>query len=576
MELWTGLLDVLILLLAAMVLGGLCERLKQSAILGYLLAGTLLGPNALDLMPNHEAVATIAELGVALLLFTIGLEFSWRRLRGIGAIGLGGGALQVLVTTVAAGGVCALMGLDARPALAIGTMIALSSTACVLRLLVSRAEIDAVYGRYALGILLLQDIAVVPLVLIVTVLGNEGTVAQFGWETGRAIWAAAILVGALHLLLKYVVPILLSTEEAARNRELPILLAIVTFGGAAWVAHGLGLSPSLGAFLAGILLAESPYATQVRSDVAPLRTLFVTLFFSSIGMVADPTWALNHWALVVVSVAAIVLGKAAVVCGVACLFRSSVGHAVATGICLAQVGEFSFVLAKVAQQGELIDNDLFKLIVSVTIATLFLTPYMVAAAPRLAAVTAKLSARKGLAFHATGEPSTDTDSDLSDHIVIVGFGPAGQRIAEALTEEHKSHLVVVELNRKSADVARTYGLRTYMGDATRPEVLEHLRVVTARAVVVTVPDPTSARQVIEGVRSMSPDTPILGRARYHRHRSELLRAGACAVIDEEEEVGLRMASALKKVLRAVGSPEDASPTNTPQAGSRGSSGGCDD
>ena len=163
-DLWTALLDVLILLLAALVLGALCERLKQSAILGYLLAGTLLGPNALNWMPNHKAVATIAELGVALLLFTIGLEFSWRRLRRIGAIGLGGGAVQVLVTTVVSAGVCVMLGLAGRPALAVGAMIALSSTACVLRLLVSRAEIDGVYGRNALGILLLQDVAVVPLV----------------------------------------------------------------------------------------------------------------------------------------------------------------------------------------------------------------------------------------------------------------------------------------------------------------------------------------------------------------------------------------------------------------------------
>ncbi|MGB2987049.1 MAG: cation:proton antiporter, partial [Phycisphaerae bacterium] len=187
MNLWTALLDVLILLLAAMLLGSLCERLKQSAILGYLLAGTLLGPNALDLMPNHKAVATIAELGVALLLFTIGLEFSWRRLRGIGSIAIGGGTVQVLLTGALAVGVCLTLGLGGRPALAVGAMIALSSTACVLRLLVSRAEIDGVHGRNALGILLLQDIAVVPLVLVVTALGGEGpgSVLQIGWDLGR-------------------------------------------------------------------------------------------------------------------------------------------------------------------------------------------------------------------------------------------------------------------------------------------------------------------------------------------------------------------------------------------------------
>ncbi|MCH7872517.1 MAG: cation:proton antiporter, partial [Planctomycetes bacterium] len=229
MDLWTALLDVLILLLAALVLGALAERLKQSAILGYLLAGTLLGPNALDWMPNHQAVAAIAELGVALLLFTIGLEFSWRRLRTIGPIALGGGTLQVLVTVALAAGVCMMLGLAGRTALAIGAMIALSSTACVLRLLVRRAEIDGIYGRNALGILLMQDIAVVPLVLVVTAMGGDGggSVVQIGWELGRAAGVASLLVAGLFLLLNYVLPFLLSTEQAARNRDLPILLAIV-------------------------------------------------------------------------------------------------------------------------------------------------------------------------------------------------------------------------------------------------------------------------------------------------------------------------------------------------------------
>ncbi|MFQ5590142.1 MAG: cation:proton antiporter [Phycisphaerae bacterium] len=551
MDSWTALLDVLILLLAALVLGTLCERLKQSAILGYLLAGTLLGPNALDWMPNHKAVVAIAELGVSLLLFTIGLEFSWRRLRRIGAIGLGGGAVQVLVTTVMSAGVCVMLGLTGRPALAVGAMIALSSTACVLRLLVSRAEVDSVYGRNALGILLMQDIAVVPLVLMVTVLGHEGSIGQIGWETGRAIGGAVILVAVLHVLLKYVVPMLLNAEEAARNRELPILLAIVTFLGAGWVAHRLGLSAALGAFLAGMLLAESPFATQIRSDVASLRTLFVTLFFSSIGMVGDPAWVVNHWATVAPVVAAIVFGKAAVVWAVACLFRSPAGHAIATGVCLAQVGEFSFVLAEVARQGQLIDRDLFKLIVSATIATLFLTPYLVAAAPYLAAAAGRLSAGRRTARPRAGEPSAEASVEMRDHIVIVGFGPAGQGIAEALLQRHESLLVVVEMNAKSADAARTYGLRTYVGDATRTEVLERLRVAAAKAVVVTVPDPASSRHVIESVRSLSPQTAIVARARYHRYRSELIRAGAHAVVDEEEQVGLHLAAVLQEILRTI-------------------------
>jgi len=550
-NLWTALLDVLILLLAAMLLGSLCERLKQSALLGYLLAGTLLGPNALDWMPNHTAVETIAELGVALLLFSIGLEFSWHRLRSIGPIALGGGTVQVLLTSVLVVGVCLALGLGGRAALALGAMIALSSTACVVRVLVSRAEIDGVYGRNALGILLLQDIAVVPLVLVVTALGGEGSdsVVQIGREIGRAIGVAALLVGALFLLLNYLVPLLLKTEQVARNRDLPILLAIVTAVGTAWVSHTVGLSPVLGAFIAGLLLAESPFATQIRADIASVRTLFVTLFFSSIGMVCHPAWVLEHWTMVAGVVAVIVFGKAIVIFGVGRLFRCSPGHAVATGVCLAQVGEFSFVLAEAARQGELIDSGLFELIVASTIGTLFLTPYLVAVAPHVARAVGRFSAWRHRALPWQPEPSAEPTAKMSGHIVIVGFGPAGQCVARSLEQSHKALVVIVELNAKSADVARGYGLRTYIGDATSPEVLEHLCVGAARVVAVTVPDPAAARQIIEEVRSLGPDTSIIARSRYHRYRSELALAGAVAVIDEEEQVGVQMAAAVQEKLR---------------------------
>ncbi|MBU0617383.1 MAG: NAD-binding protein, partial [Planctomycetes bacterium] len=201
----------------------------------------------------------------------------------------------------------------------------------------------------------------------------------------------------------------------------------------------------------------------------------------------------------------------------------------------------------------LIDDDLFELVVAATIGTLFLTPYLVALAPHLAKIAGRLSARGHGVLHPPDEALLQPDAELSGHIVIVGFGPAGQRIAEALMRRHKSLLAVVELSAKSADIARAYGLRTYIGDATRAEVLEHLRVGAARAVAVTLPDPAAARQVIEQVHSLSPETPIVARARYHVYRWELMLAGAPIVVDEEEQVGLRMASAVRKMLRAVGS-----------------------
>ena len=542
MDLWTALLDILILLLAAMVLGGLCERLKQSAILGYLVAGTLLGPNALNWIPDYELVTAIAELGVALLLFTIGLEFSYRRLRSLGLPALGGGTLQVVLTGAVTTGICVLLGLSLRPSLAVGAMIALSSTACVLRLLLSRAELDNVHGRNAVGILLLQDIAVVPLVLGIAVLGKGGDASEVGANIAEALAGAAIFAAAAYVLLNRLAPLLFSVQEAARNRELPILLAIITAMGAAWAAHRIGFSPAIGPFFAGILLASSPFATQIRADVVPLRTLFVTLFFSSIGMVADPAWVTVHWIEVVLVVVAIVLGKALITCGVLAFLRVSLGYALAAGVCLAQVGEFSFVIAAVAQEVGLIDDHLFSLMVSATIVTLFLTPYLVAVAPRLA--VSIIGKPTGSPVRTKGDE--DSTSRLSDHVVIVGFGPAGQRVAESLIKKHKSKVVIVELNPKTAAVARSYDLQTHIGDATKAEVLEHVNIAAAKIVAITLPAPAASRLVIEQVRSLAPEATIIVRARYHVHRWQLTLAGAQVVVDEEDRVGMHIAAEVRR------------------------------
>ena len=552
MELWTALLDILILLGAAMLLGGLCERIKQSPLLGYLLAGVLLGPNALNLLPSYEAVYTIAELGVALLLFTIGLEFSWRRLLSVGRIAAGGGTLQVLITGVLTTVLCRLAGVDPRAAVALGTMVAMSSTAAVVRVLAGRAEIDTVYGRNALGILLLQDMALVPLALLVAALSVGGGVAEIAWAVLRAIALASVLAAALYVVVSHALPRLLSTQAAVRNRDFSILLAIVTAAGAAWLSHRLGFSPVLGAFVAGMVLAESPFATQIRADIVPLQTLFVTLFFSSIGMFSNPAWVAEHWALLAGAVAVIVVGKTAVTAGVARLFGSPPGQALATGVVLAQIGEFSLVLAVVAQGAGVLGGHHFDLVVAALIVTLFLTPYLAALAPRLATAVAWRAALVSV----TAERPAAAEEPRG-HLVLVGFGPAGQRVAETLMVEAGPRILVVDLNTANLDLARSYGLATTVGDIAREEMLEQLHVRTAAAVVVTVPDPGTARQIIQRVRAYAPDALVVVRSRYHVHRWQLEVAGAHAVVDEEDEVGARVAAEVRGLLQArgIGAPE---------------------
>lgn len=549
MDLWSALLDILILLGAAMLLGALCERFKQSALLGYLLAGTLLGPNAFNVLPSYEAVSAIAELGIAMLLFSIGLEFSWRRLRSVGAIAVGGGTLQILLTGAATALLCRLLGLDGPAALAIGAVVAMSSTAAVLRVLAARQEIDAMHGRNALGILLLQDVAVVPAALFVAALGMGGGIAQVAWAVVQALGLATALAGALYIVVSYALPRLLGAQLVAANRDLSILLAIVTAAGAAWLSHSLGFSPVLGAFVAGMVLAESPFAVQIRADIGPLHTLFVTLFFSAIGMLADPGWAAQHWALLGGVVLLIVVGKTAVTAGVVRLFRFPLGQSLATGLVLAQLGEFSLVLAILARDSQVIGESLFDLMVAALIVTLFLTPFLAALAPRLALAVGRSMTQEHRVLTAA-ETLTGHGEALSGHLVIVGFGPAGQRVAVTMIGRRDLGIVVADLNASTLDLARSYGLQTVVGDATRESVLARLHIHTAAAVAITLPDPRAARQVVQMVRALAPDTRIVVRSRYHVHRWQLDVAGAHTVVDEEDEVGARIAAEIGALLPA--------------------------
>ncbi|MEM1012437.1 MAG: cation:proton antiporter [Planctomycetota bacterium] len=563
---WYLLTDVLILLAAALVCGTIAERFKQSSIIGYLFAGAVVGPGALGWVGTHgdEAaqggVNVIAELGVSLLLFTIGLEFSFRRLRKLGAAALGGGTLQLTLTTAAAWPVAMLVGLSPAAAFAVALMVGLSSTACVLALLQANAAGESPHGRMATGMLLLQDVAVLPVTLLVTALAAGGTAGQMLAELGQALLFSVLLVVVFLLLFNVAAPRLLNLKQWARNREFPILLAIVMALGSAALAHEAGISPAIGAFLAGVLLAESPFDVQVRADVASLRTVLVTLFFASIGMLADPVWAVANWHLVIGATAAVLVGKAAIVLGVLSLpikgIKQSAGVALAAGLCLAQVGEFSFVLAKIAvgdrlgnpDGNGLISGDTFRLIVSVTIVTLLVTPYLVQAAPKVAAKMNRRFWPKGVAF----EPAETGPEKLAvisgDRLLLVGFGPAGQQVAAELTSAFDGRGDVIDLNPRVAGLAAEYGMKGHVGDATNGEVLDHVGLRQTQLLIVTLPDPAAAREVIARARAACPSLNIVARSRYHVTRWELMLAGAEVVVDEEEHVGRQLAHEALSIL----------------------------
>ncbi|MBU3684415.1 MAG: sodium:proton exchanger, partial [Phycisphaerales bacterium] len=518
------------------------ERLRQTAVLGYLVAGTVVGPGVLGWVHGGESIDALAELGAATLLFSIGTEFSVARLRALGARTFVAGVLQVAATMGAAMALCMGLGLGTRSAFAVGAIVSLSSTAVVMRLLIEQRSLDSSHGRLSLGVLLTQDLAVVPLVIAVTIAAGGSTPDGPVTQLARAAGGAVLLVTGFLLLVRLVFPRIMRGAAMVRNRELIALFATVCAVGSALGAEAVGLSAALGAFVAGVLLGSSPFAAQVRAEVAPLKTLLLTLFFAAVGLAGDPGWAWANAGMVSGAVAAIVCGKALV----AALVCRAVGMpspvALAAGLCLAQIGEFSFVIAEVARAGGLLDGTAHRLVVTATIGSLALSPFLVSAARRIARMRPPPGAmRSGDADAAAGAP----------RVVLVGYGPAGRRAFERLRALGCGQVDVIESNPALAAVAVTDGARTHVGDAGRLDVLEHVGIRGADVVAVTTADLDAVRHVTALVRSIAPRARIVARARYAATVQDMAVAGADRVVDEESIVGERIADDVAPMLRAA-------------------------
>jgi CPA2 family monovalent cation:H+ antiporter-2 len=316
-------------------------------------------------------------------------------------------------------------------------------------------------------------------------------------------------------------------------------------------------------------LAVSPFATQIQADIQPLRAVLVTLFFAAIGLFGDVAWFINHLGLVTTVLVAIVVGKTVIVAALAWSLRLPLQFAVASGFCLAQIGEFSFVLATIARESvavePLLSETTFRALVSATIFALLVTPYLVVVGPRIGGWIEHRLRRRGLQRpetrispdHSAAAEAEDRRSTISDGILIIGFGPAGQRVAEELLTRHRDRLIVADMNIDNVEVAKRYGIDAYVGDATQTDVLLHVGIQRAAVVVIAVPNPTAVRRLIHQARHLAPEVMIIARSRHHIYRWELLRAGAHAVIDEEDQVGLRLAEEVRQAIpESTTEPED--------------------
>lgn len=529
------------------------SRLQLPAVAGLLLAGAIMGPSGFGLVKSLQAIEVLAEVGVVLLLFTIGLEFSLSRLATIFRQVAVGGALQVGLTTAVVTGLGVAWGWPAGRSLFLGFVFALSSTAIVLRALTERRELDAPHGRFIVGTLIFQDLCVVPMVLIVPLLGPAAGSGNVFTGVAIALGKAAGVVIITIALARVLVPRLLSWVDASRSREVFLLAVLALCLGIAWATGLAGLSLALGAFLAGMVIADTDYGHRAMGEVMPLRDAFVSVFFVSLGMFFDVQVVLAQPVLVGVLTFGFIFGKGFLATAAALTMRFPSRVAWLAGVGLAQFGEFGFVLARLAEASGVIDAEGIAPILSAGILSMFFTPLLVRAAPHVrAGERLLLPLERLLGARSIDEEDAERPHALSGHVVVVGYGLAGQTICRALKANGVRYLVL-ELNAETVRAARARQEPVFYGDATSPEALAHAHVADAKAMLLVLNDPPAAQRIVDAVKRAAPTVPVLMRARYLKEAEALKALGAHDVVAEEVEGGLEL---LVRLLRLLETPRN--------------------
>lgn len=564
---------VIVLTVALAAVYGL-RRARLPTVVAFLVAGVLIGPGGLGLVSDRHSIEVIAELGVALLLFSVGLKLSLRDLGRIGHLVLGGGGLQTALTIAAAAALWRLLGVEAPTGVFYGYLLAMSSTAIVLKLLEERGETDTAHGRFGLSVLVFQDLAVVPMVLSLPLLARSD---GLGWGAALLTLAKSIgMVAGIILAARFAFPWLIERAVRSRSREAFTLTTILVALGTAWLGAQAGLSLALGAFLAGLVVSDSEYSQQVLAEVGPLRDALGGLFFISVGMLAEPALWLHRPLEFLGLSLGVMLGKALIILGVAMLFGLGARVGVLAGLGLAQIGEFSFLLAQSGASLGLIGGERYQQFLAVSVLTMTLTPFAVLLSPRLAAPAERVAwpslpwtppapgrtapgriaagpsagdaavaagnADGGAGTEAAGNENAAAGAAAPGHVVIVGYGLNGGNVARVL-RGLGIPVVVLELNPATVRRAQARGESVVYGDATNREVLRHTGIERARALVIAIADPVASRQIVAVARAANPGLTVIVRARYVAEVEALHRAGADVVVPEEFETSLELAGA---------------------------------
>lgn len=524
------LYELFVVFFSAILVVLIFHRLNLPHVVGFLFCGVLVGPYGLNLITRVQGIEVLAEIGVVLLLFTIGLELSLADLKRMRRYVLLGGALQVISTAGLAFLVARLFGTPAPLAIFLGLLVVHSSTTMTMSVLVGRQEVDSPHARIILGISLFQDLCAVPMMLITPMLaGNAGfKILPIVLSLGKAL----LLVGMVLLLAMFIVPKLLHVLFNVRVREILILGVVIICIGTAWLTSSLGLSLALGAFIAGLAISESPYSHQVFAEILPFKDVFNSLFFISVGMLLDLRFLGNHFPLLSLVVLGVLFAKAVLGGLVVKLISGSTRLALLVGLAISQVGEFAFVLAKFSLPFQVLDANLYQGFLATTVLTMMATPLLMAAAPRLAQrVPDRFDSSLA---HAQPQAPNLAAAALRDHTIIVGFGLNGRYLARVLKESSIPYCIL-ELNPQTVREAQKDGEPIGFGDAARLEILRLVNFAEARILVITADDVVIARRIVAVARQNHKHLYIIVRTKFATNVDELYRLGANQVIAEEFE-----------------------------------------
>ncbi|MGO1584846.1 MAG: cation:proton antiporter domain-containing protein [Mesonia sp.] len=547
----TLLQDVLILLGFSVMIVFLLQKLKLPSILGFLITGIIIGPYGLSLVTAVHQVEIFAEIGVILLLFVIGLELSIKQLILIKKTVFIGGLLQVTLTVGIAALAANVFGATWNKAVFIGFLVSLSSTAIVLKILQDKNEISAAHGRNALGILIFQDIIVVPMMLVTPIMaGNSDDIT--GSIVGLLV-KSLIVVAITYILARYIVPKLMYLIAKTRSKELFLLTTITICFAVAFLTSMAGLSLALGAFLAGLIISESEYSHQATSIILPFRELFTSFFFISVGMLLNISFFIENVSMVLLLVAGVMVLKTLATAIAVAVLKYPIKAVLLTALALSQVGEFAFILATIGMDNDLLDDTVYQYFLAISICSMLLTPFVIIYSDKISDVfiktffSRKLKAKKDL------EPElAEESSAFENHLIIVGYGINGRSLAKA-AEFSNIPYVVLELNAETVREEAEKGVPIIFGDAADDHILNHVNIYHARAIVVAVSELKISKDIIITVRNITQSVYLLVRTKYVREINDLKAIGADEVIPEELEAAVEIFS---RILHNFLVPDD--------------------